>query len=80
MVSSILPKNENWGDFMYWKLSQQFVFVRIEDIINCFRDLLIFSKEVRGSNLQLLSCYYFLITITEYIFEYLIEKEDFGGY
>ena len=29
-----------WSHFMYWKLSQRSFFGRIEDTINCFRDLL----------------------------------------
>ena len=43
MVSSILPKNEHWDNFMNWKLSQCSFFGRIEDTINCFRDLLTFN-------------------------------------
>ena len=42
MVSSILPKNERWDNFHYIKLSQRSFFGRIEDTINCFRDLLTF--------------------------------------
>ena len=44
MVSSILPKNECWDNFRYIKLSQCSFFGRIEDTINCFRDLLTFSE------------------------------------
>ena len=43
MVSSILPKNERWDNFMYCKLSQRSFFGRIEDTINFFRDLLTFK-------------------------------------
>ena len=43
MVSSILPQNERWDNFHYIKLSQRSFFGRIEDIMNCFRDLLTFS-------------------------------------
>ena len=42
MVSSILPKNERWDNFQYIKLSQHSFLGRIEDTINCFRDLLTF--------------------------------------
>ena len=44
MVSSILPKNERWDNFMYWKLSQGSFFGRIKDTIICFRDCLNFSN------------------------------------
>ena len=44
MVSSILPKNERWDNFMYWKLSQCSFFGRIEDTIICFPDCLTFTK------------------------------------
>ena len=44
MVSWILPKNERWGIFMYWKLPQRSLFGRIQDAIICFWDLLTFSK------------------------------------
>ena len=43
MVSSILPNNECWDNFQYIKLSQRSFFGRIEDTINCFRDLLTFK-------------------------------------
>ena len=43
MVSSIVPKNERWDNFMYWKLSQRSFFGRIEDTIICFRDCLTFK-------------------------------------
>ena len=45
MLSSILPKNERWDNFMYRKLSQRSFFGRIEDTIICFRDCLAFSKQ-----------------------------------
>ena len=40
----VLPKNERWDNFHYIKLSQRSFFGRIEDIINCFRDLLTFKQ------------------------------------
>ena len=43
MVSLILPRNERLDNFHYMKLSQRSFFGRIEDIINCLRDLLTFS-------------------------------------
>ena len=43
MLSWILPKNERWGNFMYWKMPQRSFFGRIQDAIICFRDLLTFS-------------------------------------
>ena len=43
IVSSILPKNERWYTFMYWKLSQRSFFGRIEGTIICFRDCLTFT-------------------------------------
>ena len=46
MVSSILPYNERWDNFQYVKLSQRSFFGRIEDTINCFQDLLTFSKKI----------------------------------
>ena len=46
MVSSTLPKNERWDNFRYIKLSQRSFFGKIEDTINCFRDLLTFSCPV----------------------------------
>ena len=42
IVSSILLKNARWDNFQYTKLSQRSFFGRIEDTINCFRDLLTF--------------------------------------
>ena len=42
MVSSILPNNDCWDNFQYTKLSQHSFFGKIEDTINCFRDLLTF--------------------------------------
>ena len=44
MVSSILPKNERWGNFQYIKLPQRSFFGRIQGIIICLRDLLTFSR------------------------------------
>ena len=44
MVSWILPKNERWGNFMYWKLPQRSFFGRIQNNIFFFRDFLTFSK------------------------------------
>ena len=44
MVSSILPNNERWDNFMYWKLSQRSFFGRIEDTIICFWDFLTFRR------------------------------------
>ena len=49
MVSSILPKNERWDNFQYIKLSQRSFFGRIEDTINCFRDLLTFTSSSSDS-------------------------------
>ena len=43
MGSWILPNNECWGNFMYWKLPQRSFFGRIQDVIICFWDLLTFS-------------------------------------
>ena len=43
MVSSILSKNKHWDDFQYIKLSHCLFLGRIEDTINCFRDLLTFT-------------------------------------
>ena len=48
MASSILPKNERWDNFQYIKLSQRSFFGRIEDTINCFRDLLTFRHPRNG--------------------------------
>ena len=45
MVSSFLPKNERWYNFHYIKLSQRSFYGRIEDTINCFRDLLTFNNQ-----------------------------------
>ena len=45
-LSWIIPKNERWGNFMYWKLPQRLFFGRIQDAIICFWDLLTF-KETR---------------------------------
>ena len=42
LESSILPKNERCDNFHYMKLSQRSSFGRIEETINCFRDLLTF--------------------------------------
>ena len=42
MMSWILPKNERWGNFMYWKMPQRSFFGRIQDAIICFWDLLTF--------------------------------------
>ena len=47
MVSSILPKNKRWDDFVYWKLSQRSFFGRIEDTIICFRDCQTFKTKWR---------------------------------
>ena len=44
MLSWILPKNERWGNFMYWKITQRLFFGRIQDAIVCFWDLLTFSR------------------------------------
>ena len=49
MVSPILPKNKCWDNFQYIKLSQRSFFGRIGDTINCFGDLLTFSKWKQGS-------------------------------
>ena len=55
VVSSILPKNDRWDNFIHWKLSQRLFFGRIEDTIHCFWDLLTFTGnmgegEVENSN------------------------------
>ena len=44
MLSWILPKNERWGIFMYWKLPQRSFLGRIQDAIIWFWDLLTFSS------------------------------------
>ena len=44
ILSCILPKNERWGNFMYWKLPQHSFFGRIQEAIICFWDLLTFSR------------------------------------
>ena len=36
MLSWILPKNERWGNFMYWKMPQRSFFGRIQYAIICF--------------------------------------------
>jgi hypothetical protein len=43
MLSSILPKNERWGNFQYIKLPQRSFFGRIQDAIIWIRDLLTFT-------------------------------------
>ena len=48
MLSLILPKNERWGIFMYWKMPQRSFFGRIQDAIICFRDLLTFTTMPAG--------------------------------
>ena len=40
---TILPKNQLWDNLQYIKLSQRLFFGRIEDTINCFRDLMTFN-------------------------------------
>ena len=44
LLSWILPKNERWGNFKYWKLPQRLFFGRIQDAIICFWDLLTFNQ------------------------------------
>ena len=41
-MSSILPKNERWGNFMYRKMPKRSFFGRIQVAKICFRDLLTF--------------------------------------
>ena len=48
MLAWILPKNERWGNFMYWKLPQRSFFGRIQDTIICFWDLLTFSRHMNS--------------------------------
>ena len=50
MVSSILPKNERWDNFMYWKLSQHSLFGRIQDATIYFPDLETFSHTKQVHN------------------------------
>ena len=38
MLPWIIPKNESWGNFMYWKLPQRSFFGRILDIKKSFRN------------------------------------------
>jgi len=54
MLSWILPKNERWGNFMYWKLPQRSFFERIQDAIICFWDLLTFSTKYKCIHFWLL--------------------------
>ena len=48
MMFSILPQNKRRGIFQYIKLPQRSFFVRIQDAIICFRDLLTFNQGAQG--------------------------------
>ena len=50
IVSSLLPKNKHWDNFIRWKLSQRSFFGRFEDTIICF------SRKQNVSNLQIFLC------------------------
>ena len=69
-----LPKNERLDNFHYINLSQPSVVWRIEDTINCFRDLLTFIQD--KSKVDISKKNYRLLRIYE-LYQEMLQFEDF---